>query len=381
MINIEKIYKIDNINNYINKYLFEKNIINICTPTLFYSFPEYGNDEMYVDYYDDRYFLPQSHEYFTSFMSLFFKKSMYSIEKCYRNDKKASEKKALEFRQICICLYNNKIQDGLNFLKLFLYNLIEKKLNKSIKFTTISFNYSLKRYCDDSPDLRYGEYYLRKEKLDNVYIYNMYIKKSNIKSIDILSKISKHSSIKVAYRDIDNITDIPKDFDLIISLYSESSNISYSIKSKFSKIRKALFDKKFDYEVVIINSIPIKSENTIEHNIFTKIVKKGNLYIPDNEFTKCDIVINGLEIVSMGEKNNRKELVKNTLEFFENNGKYSESLFKLIKKHSDLWDNEVYRTTMGIGYERLLQVLLEEDHIHSVSFNRNDLFKIQVMSK
>lgn len=257
MINVENLYKIDQINNYINQNLFEKHIYNISTPTLFYSFPEYGEDEMYVKCYRDTYFLPQSHEYFTSYISLFFEESVYSVEKCYRKEQNNTQIKALEFRQLCICLYDTSIQQGLTFIKKFLYELIRINLGGSINFTTISYRKSIERYCDDAPDLRYGEYYLRKGKVSSeMYTYDMYIKKSDVENVEILNKMLEYQFVNIKYRNLQEEKDsnVPLEYNLIISLFSKDPDITYSIKLKFSKIRKLLINKEHDYEVVIINS-------------------------------------------------------------------------------------------------------------------------------
>lgn len=129
------------------------------------------------------------------------------------------------------------------------------------------------------------------------------------------------------------------------------NNISYAIKFKknFGSCSNCVYSNG-----IYTRGVMIEYENQVSNCIVDKSI---NITITLSDFSK-----------------DKSDKLMNW--FINNNYEYkcSKSLIKLLKRHSDLWNDTVHRTTMSIGYERLLQVLLEEYSINSVSFIREDLF-------
>lgn len=389
--------KINKLQVCVRDFLYENLFVELNNPLLWASVQEYGKRELKVINPIDKrvYFLPQSPNQQNLISVIGGIERNFQFNHCFRiQDQTDRNDSVCEFTQLAITeAFTNSKEGMLIVEKLIKKMLIEIGVKESVIFETISYENCLKLYGDDKPDFRYKEFYTpvitmkSQEGKDEEYVclyipYDvdcMFIKKiskllqSRIKYI-FLKKQEDGTLKKIAGNMIsEGFKDINK-FGLdcsmqkyILIVKGHEQYHKDLIRSIQLSICKKIKKKLPIYAMVWVTGYPyidISKNNDNMHdnigqNIFTKI--EDSYYDAEEiDYKNCktcgvDLVINGIEIASGGEKeNNLKRFLANVkmlnIEDYQN--KYDFYIEALKEGAPPFF-------SIGIGWERLLYVLLK----------------------
>lgn len=401
---IKFLEKINALQSCVREFLFSNLFIELNNPILWTSVQEYGRKELKVidPSSEHIYFLPQSPNQQNLISVIGGIERNFQFNHCFRvQDDEESNDSVCEFTQLAITAAFVDSEEGMELVeKLIKKLLVELKQQDDIIFERIDYENSLKLYGDDKPDFRFKEFYTPIvemktmkgdwESYSCLYI-PYYLKDEFTKDIaEFLQLKTKFIIYKILESNIIQRIYGNMFVDKLIEFANETPDINipcYVVlikgRGKFQKdIIKALqitICQKMKrhiprYAVGWVTGYPYVDlrkkhdclHENIGQNIFTKIedraYKETSINYHNCKTCGVDLVINGVEIASGGEKENCLERFIDNLKFLgiEN---YQSKLGFYIEA---LKEGAPPFFTIGIGWERLLYVLLKPDFFSEV---------------
>lgn len=384
----------------VSTYLTKNKFLEINNPLLWTSVQEYGKQELKVidPSSNNTYFLPQSPNIQNLISVIGGIERNYQFNHCFRvKEEEGRTDTVYEFTQLAITSAFMSSNEGRGFIEAMIGEIIkELGYTNTNHFKTIDYEDSIRLYGDDKPDFRYQYFYT-----------------PNFSIIDSSKKEGKCSSLLIPFKlSNDFIQSLSK------LLNKKLSNVSYSMyqylgngninwlagNEQFNNIQNdILVDLDFkkdgifilvkgcsEYEKKLLKSItssiyPLfykdipelsmcwvvkypyiddrknneSAHDNIGQNIFTKI--EDDFYdSSQGDYYKChtcgvDLVINGVEIASGGEKEHRIDVFEKNLERLQIDN-YKEKYHFYLEA---LQEGAPPFFSIGIGWERLLWVLLK----------------------
>lgn len=399
---INNLKKVNLLSEEVRCFLTNNKFIELNNPLLWTSVQEYGKAEIKaVDPFDlnKEYVLPQSPNIQNLISIIGGIERNFQFNHCFRADKEKEnrEDSIFEFTQLAITAAFMSNEDGKELIEELISNLLFK-LNEKVErpFKTISYFDSIKLYNTDKPDLRYEKFFtplitieknksfksliipfkladdmifslsksINKKIGDNFYI--LYISNNNV--------LNMFGSFKLKYnwKEINDLCKIDNFTIIIVEQNAENVEIL------FSSICKILYPKfygvvpkfKFcwiqNYPYIDITKGKESNHDNIGQNIFTKIndeVEKDIEYNYEKLNSKgIDLVLNGIELASGSEKEYLVDNFIRNLKLLDIKGfeeKYNYFIDALKQGAPPFF-------SIGIGWERLLWLLLQTQYIQEV---------------
>ena len=393
---IEFLKKTNQIKNIITNYLENERFIELNNPLLWTSVQEYGRQELSVveSGGENRYFLPQSPNVQNLISVIGGIERNFQFNHCFRvTEESNNEDSVYEFTQLAITAGFYSTKDGQELIEQMLKKIfLEMKLGTIGEIKTISFEESIRKYGDDKPDLRYEKFLT---PIINVELLNatkecLSILIPDIIDYDFLKKV--FSLLEQRFKDIEycvndynngnisyqlgnlipskinfNFNELDFSKGIIVLLNGADYKEKNILKSIIATLYKYMYGRVPEYSICWVTKYPYidvrkrksTSHDNIGQNIFTKI-EDASLEENQRSYETChtcgvDLVINGVEIASGGEKEHRYDNFIQNLKYLKIDNykdKYNYYLDALQEGAPPFF-------SIGIGWERLLWVLLK----------------------
>jgi len=400
---IEKLKMINYLSKEVRSFLFDNKFIELNNPLLWTSVQEYGITELKViNPFDPskQYVLPQSPNIQNLLSIIGGIERNFQFNHCFRvdQDKEIKNDSIFEFTQLAIAAAFMSNEEGENLIENLLCILLNKLgENINVPFHKISYTESIKLYNTDKPDFRYKNFYTPLIKIDNNIAFNSLIIPHHLEN-DVILLLSNNlkkifgdsffilyitannfevlfGQLKFEYKWNDIIDQYSINKECTIILVDQKNK---NIESVFNTISKVIYPKFYGrvpkYKFCWINKYPYIDSRKVRDNIHDKIGQNIFTKIDDELvqdicknydklYTKgTDLVLNGVELASGGEKEHRVEIFIRNLKLLNIKDfdlKY-DYFIKALKQGAPPY------FSIGIGWERLIWLLLETKYIQEV---------------
>ena len=145
---------------FIRDYLDKKHFMEITTPILTKSSPEGARDYLVPSrlHKGDFYALPQSPQQYKQLLMVAGMDKYYQVAPCFRDEDARAHRAPGEFYQLDMEMSFVSQEDIMNLIEDMMIKLVEKvfpdKKFSQVPFPRLSFDEAMKKYNNDSPDLR-----------------------------------------------------------------------------------------------------------------------------------------------------------------------------------------------------------------------------------
>nr|WP_232521286.1 aspartate--tRNA ligase [Tepiditoga spiralis] len=397
------------------KYLSENGFLEVETPFLTKSTPEGARDFLVPSRIKpgNFYALPQSPQIFKQLLMVSGFDKYFQIARCFRDEDFRADRQP-EFTQIDFEASFVKKEDIFEYGEGLVKAIFKEAVGLEIEtpFRQMSYDEALEKYGSDKPDTRYGmelielnEYFENtqasfiKEKIDNNGVIKGFVipkkaKEYSRKKFDYFTESAKQlgatgliwiandgdkvrSSIKkIAEKEIQDILNhgIIDNGDVMLLLTGDRKEVNKLLGQLRVKVIKEEMEKKSGFDILWIVDFPMfawdEEENriTAEHHPFTMPnLKDLEMYKDDPLKIKAecyDLVINGYEMASGGERIYRKDIQKRIFEMIGLEEKEIQEKFGFLLEAFKY--GAPPHAGAALGLDRLVAVICEEDSIKEV---------------
>jgi len=401
--NVEFFRKINSLEDSVRDFLKKEKFIELRNPILWVPVQEYGTKEWRIQNpitKETPYILLQSPNILNLISAVAGIERNFQFHPCFRlaeENSLARNDSLIEFTQLAITAAFLTNEEAMRLIEDMFFYIIKKHFNIEIEkpFEILDYHESMKLYSTDHPDLRFRKFY-RPSFIINGYKYTGLIIPAYVNK-----KIEEFLINKTYQQDRENsnffsydenktlkqkLGDIKADY--LIDEWFENNEIEKvgyilllpsSIETDifYNRISKTLYPKLFGkvekYKFCWIKNYPFINEleydsqslhDAIGQNIFTKRIRNSN----DTE--GIDLVLNGIEIASGGQKVNTAEEFIESLELLKIKDKQKnyDYFIKVLKMGAPPL------FSIGIGWERTLLALFETKTISDVMVFPKDQF-------
>ncbi|MFB6089274.1 MAG: aspartate--tRNA ligase [Candidatus Aenigmatarchaeota archaeon] len=246
--NLEKRHKIF---SSIRNYLDNNNFVEVETPVLTKSTPEGARDFLVPSRLEKGkfYALPQSPQLFKQILMVSGLEKYYQIVKCFRDEDLRADRQP-EFTQLDVEMSFVDEVDVFNFVKGLVKNLMKEIENEEITIEKMQYREAMKKYGNDSPDLRFG---LEMTDLSDIVELGPEDHEEIAKGINLNEKVGK----------------IKRDINELVNEYSSKKCeiLHYSEENKPKRLENEAILNEMNYEKGNVIFVGVGEEKEVNNNL------------------------------------------------------------------------------------------------------------------
>lgn len=378
--------------NIVRNYLLGYDFIETAVPQLWKTVKEYGSLEWGIHNPitgKECYKLLQSPNIINLILSISGIERSFQFAKCFRIPEENNFKRTdalVEFHQLAITSTFLSNEEGMKLIEGLMAELVYKLYGEKIVLPFPRYDFSKMNllYCSDKHDMRLKDYFapdIKKIKDCNMVMYMFPYDDIETYLSRYLKYYKKKCGIENLIYTIGRFEKIEGKLSNLLNLKEELQKI---INCNYEKYTYLLlkYDEKFGKEmcnqffIMVSNFIEkIKNQNIERFNFYwvekypyIKDPEKGTNGLGQNLFTKkkgdesyaFDLILNGFEIASGGEKNcDTEEFIQNIDKLELNRNEYDYFIQILKSGAPQLF-------SIGIGWERIVWKLLNTKNIQDI---------------
>ncbi|MFB6076110.1 MAG: aspartate--tRNA ligase [Candidatus Aenigmatarchaeota archaeon] len=398
--NLEKRHRIF---SSIRNYLDNNNFVEVETPMLTKSTPEGARDFLVPSRLEKGkfYALPQSPQLFKQILMVSGLEKYYQIVKCFRDEDLRADRQP-EFTQLDIEMSFVDEDDVFNFVKGLVKNLMKEIENERITIEKIQYKEVMKKYGNDSPDLRFGlemtdlSEIVELETGDHEEIAKGISLNEKVGEImnDVNELIKKYSSkkCKILHYSEENNNQRLENEAILNKMDYENGNLLFvgigeekEVNNNLGKLREELGERcdlyRKEYAFVWVYDFPLFEFKEEEgrwgsmHHPFTMVKDKDVKKLEKNDFEDVyskayDLVLNGHEVGGGSIRIHNIDLQKKILEKIGVDKEEAERRFGFFLEA--LKYGTPPHGGIAFGMDRFVQILCGEKNINEViAFPKN----------
>ncbi len=346
----------------IRDYLYSLDFNEIETPILGKSTPEGARDYLVPSRVNNGKFfaLPQSPQLYKQILMVSGFNRYFQIAKCFRDEDLRADRQP-EFTQLDMEMSFVKEEDLMQIIEGILSKIWKdiKGIDLQIPFTKMTYDYALKKYGSDKPDLRYGlEFSEDKEKV----FFN--VEKNN----SILEYLDNQKEVKFSEKGNELIVyiDLPKKFEY--SKYTKLGNVRIDL-AKILGLNKGEDKFLWVYDFPMFDYSETENRFMSMHHPFTQ-PRDINMPLEAMTSKAYDVVLNGTELGGGSIRIHDSEMQKKIFDLLGlskeevkiNFGFFLEAFSSGVPPHGGI----------ALGLDRLIMLILGAESIRDViAFPKN----------